>query len=151
LNGSAARSNGTKKDARRTPFCLPIPSWGARGHERLEEARQAPPRLSPHALRRTFASVMFALGEPIPVVMADGGWADPKVALTVYAHAMRRDDAEDAEDAALRALVEGSPIGSNGSSVESVPAPTEWRAPHKRRNPPYRRASGGWAVLGSNQ
>lgn len=38
-----------------------------RANERLEEAGQAPlPRLSPHALRRTFASVMFALGEPIP-------------------------------------------------------------------------------------
>jgi integrase len=76
-----------------------------RANEQLEEAPL--PRLSPHALRRTFASVMFALGEPIPVVMADGGWADPKVALTVYAHAMRRDDAE---NAALTALVEGRPL-----------------------------------------
>jgi hypothetical protein len=49
--------------------------------------------------------------------MADGGWADPKVALTVYAHAMRRDDAE---NAALRALVEGAPIGSNGSDAETA-------------------------------
>jgi len=48
--------------------------------------------------------------------MADGGWADPKVALTVYAHAMRRDDAE---NAALRALVEGSSIASIGSDAES--------------------------------
>jgi integrase len=88
----------------------------ARANERLDEAGQAPlPRLSPHALRRTWASVMFALGESIPVVMAEGGWADPKVALTVYAHAMRRDDAE---NEALRALVEGSPIGSSGSSVD---------------------------------
>ena len=91
----------------------------ALANERLEEAGQAPlPRLSPHALRRTWASVMFALGEPIPIVMAEGGWADPKVALTVYAHAMRRDDAE---NAALRALVEGSPIGSNGSSAGLTP------------------------------
>jgi integrase len=87
-----------------------------RANEGLEEAGQAPlPRLSPHALRRTWASVMFALGESIPVVMAEGGWADPKVALTVCAHAMRRDDAE---NEALRALVEGSPIGSSGSSAD---------------------------------
>jgi integrase len=79
-----------------------------RANERLDDAGQAPlPRLSPHALRRTFASVMFALGESIPVVMADGGWADPKVALTVYAHAMRRDDAD---NEALRALVGGSDL-----------------------------------------
>jgi integrase len=95
-------------------------------NERLDEAGQSPlPRLSPHALRRTFASVMFALGEPIPVVMADGGWADPKVALTVYAHAMRRDDAE---NEALRALVEGRPLSPcslpgrrSGSSLADEP------------------------------
>jgi integrase len=91
----------------------------ARANERLEEAGQAPlPRLSPHALRRTWASVMFALGESIPIVMAEGGWADPKVALTVYAHAMRRDAAE---NEALRALLEGSPIGSSGSGAASAP------------------------------
>ena len=89
-----------------------------RANERLEEADQSPlPRLSPHALRRTFASVMIALGESIPVVMADGGWADPKVVLTVYAHSMRRDDTE---NEALRTLVEGCPIGSNGSSADST-------------------------------
>lgn len=50
-----------------------------RANERLREAAEAPlPRLSPHSLRRTFASVMFALGESIPIVMADGGWADPR-------------------------------------------------------------------------
>lgn len=39
-----------------------------RANERLEDAGQAPlPHLSPHALRRTFASVMFVRGEPIPV------------------------------------------------------------------------------------
>jgi integrase len=89
-----------------------------RVNERLQEAAEAPlPRLSPHSLRRTFASVMFALGESIPIVMADGGWSDPKVVLTVYAHSMRRDDAE---NEALRAVVEGSPIGSTGSSVDSA-------------------------------
>ena len=90
-----------------------------RANERLQEAGEAPlPRLSPHSLRRTFASVMFALGESIPVVMADGGWADSKTPLNVYAHAMRRNEGE---NAALRALVEGSPIGSNGSGVDSTP------------------------------
>jgi hypothetical protein len=50
---------------------------------------------------------MFALGESIPVVMADGGWSDPKVVLTVYAHSMRRDDAE---NEALRELVDASNV-----------------------------------------
>ena len=50
----------------------------------------------PHSLRRAFASVMFALNESMPDVMADGGWADSKIALTVYAHAMRREPGENA-------------------------------------------------------
>jgi hypothetical protein len=62
---------------------------------------------------------MFALGESIHVVMADGGWCDPKVVLSVYAHSMRRDDTE---NDALRALVQGSPTGSNGTSADSTPA-----------------------------
>jgi integrase len=96
-----------------------------RANTRLEQAREAPlPRLSPHALRRTFASVMFALGESIPVVMADGGWPDPKVVLTVYAHSMRRDHAK---NDALRELVKGSKIGSNGSEPESAPAGDQMR------------------------
>jgi hypothetical protein len=46
---------------------------------------------------------MFALGESLPTVMADGGWAEPGTPLRVYAHTMRRDEDEHAE---LRALVE---------------------------------------------
>jgi integrase len=91
-----------------------------RANQRLEEADEAPlPRLSPHSLRRTFASVMFALGESIPAVMADGGWADSKTPLTVYAHAMRRDDGENER---LRALVEGA-------DVEGL-----WTSPHSERD-----------------
>jgi hypothetical protein len=66
---------------------------------------------------------MFALGESIPVVRAESGWSDPKVALTVYAHAMGRDDAE---NAALRELVEGSPMritGQDGAAGQQ-PAPS---------------------------
>jgi len=84
----------------------------ARADERLAEAEQAPlPKISPHSLRRTFASVMFALGESIPGVMADGGWADPKIVLVVYAHSMRRDDAENER---LRELVEGAVLAEKG-------------------------------------
>ena len=37
---------------------------------------------------------MFALNVSLPDVMADGGWADSKTPLTVYAHAMRREPGE---------------------------------------------------------
>ena len=80
-----------------------------RANERLQDAGEAPlPRLTPHSLRRTFASVMFALNVSLPDVMADGGLADSKTPLTVYAAAMRRDDGENGR---LRALVEGVQMG----------------------------------------
>jgi integrase len=62
------------------------------------------PKLTPQSLRRTFASVLYAIGEAPPVVMAEMGHTDPKLALKVYAEAMRR-DAEEVER--LRAPVEG--------------------------------------------
>lgn len=67
---------------------------------------------------------MFALGESIPTVMADGGWKDPKVVLTVYAHSMRRDESE---NDALRTLVNGESFGSFGSDadLESAAEATE--------------------------
>ena len=88
-----------------------------RANERLQEAGEAPlPRLTPHSLRRTFASVMFALNVSLPDVMADGGWADSKTPLTVYGHAMRRDDGENDR---LRALVEGIQVDGLGTSANS--------------------------------
>ena len=72
--------------------------------------------------------------------MAEGGWADPKVALTVYAHAMRRDDQE---NTALRgswkarklAVMAVAPILRRPSSKS--------RRPREARNRLYRRAPGG--------
>jgi integrase len=63
-----------------------------------------PDKLTPHSLRRTFCSLLYALGETPPVVMQDMGHTDPALALRVYAQAMRRDENE---TRALRALVEG--------------------------------------------
>jgi integrase len=62
------------------------------------------PRLKPHSLRRTFATVLYALGEAPPVVMAEMGHTDPALALKLYAQASRLSVAEKAQ---LRALVEG--------------------------------------------
>lgn len=72
----------------------------------LADAKQAPlpARLTPQSLRRTFATILYAVGEPPPVVMAEMGHADPGLALKVYAQAMRLDDAERAK---LRGLVDG--------------------------------------------
>jgi integrase len=63
-----------------------------------------PQGITPHSLQRTFASVLYALGEDPGVVMDEMGHTDPALALRVYRQAMRR--GED-EKQALRALVEG--------------------------------------------
>jgi len=51
-------------------------------------------RITPHSLRRTFASLLFALGEPHPVVMLEMGHTTAQMTLGIYAHAMRRSDEE---------------------------------------------------------
>jgi integrase len=73
----------------------------------LQGAGQAPlpERITPHSLRRTFASLLYALGESPPLVMAEMGHADPSLALRIYAQAMGRDEAERSK---LRGLVEGA-------------------------------------------
>ena len=60
------------------------------------------PHLTPHSLRRTFASLLYALGEPPTVVMAELGHVSPGLALAVYARAMSRNDDETER---LRAVV----------------------------------------------
>lgn len=77
-----------------------------RANANLERAG-APPLpagITPHSMRRTFASLLYALGENPAVVMAEMGHADPGLALRIYAQAMRRDDGEIER---LHALVDG--------------------------------------------
>lgn len=57
--------------------------------------------LTPHSLRRTFASVLYALGEAPPYVMAQMGHTSPNLALAIYAKAMDRRDGEPDRLAAL--------------------------------------------------
>jgi integrase len=92
-----------------------------RANETLSERDEAPlPRLTLHSLRRTFASLLYALGEPPTVVMAEMGHTTPALALNrnLYAQVMRR--GED-EKAALAAPVEGS----NGPMWADEPSKTE--------------------------
>lgn len=98
------------------------------GDARLAEAGSAPlpAGLTPHSLRRTFASVLYALGVSQPEVMAKMGHTDPKLAPSIYAQAMRRDEGEGDR---LRALIEAL-IGHQWG-----PAPIS--------RPPTQLASGG--------
>ena len=68
----------------------------ARADERLADAREAPlpNRLTPNSLRRTFASLLYAIGEDPGVVIDEMGHTDPGLALRIYRQSMRRDDDE---------------------------------------------------------
>jgi integrase len=53
-----------------------------------------PEGLTPHSLRRTFASLLFALGESPPYVMAQMGHTTAAFTLAIYAREMGRRDGE---------------------------------------------------------
>ena len=56
-------------------------------------ARRDLPRLppvSPHALRRTYISLMFEAGAPLPYVMHQVGHADARTTLEIYAQVQQR-------------------------------------------------------------
>jgi integrase len=77
-----------------------------RVNERLRLASAAPlPEGLTHSLRRTFASILVALGVDPAYVMAQMGHADPKLTLSVYAREMRRKDGDRERQ---RALVAGT-------------------------------------------
>jgi integrase len=63
-----------------------------RANERIVEhgrCEPLPDRLSPHALRRTFASWLVAEGEDPAYVMQQLGHTDPKMTLGLYAKALK--------------------------------------------------------------
>jgi integrase len=81
---------------------------------RLVDAGGAPlPKLTPHALRRAFASILVAAGRDPAFVMAQMGHTDPVLTLRVYAHVMRQ---APAEREALRVLVDGVEWGRMGTN-----------------------------------
>jgi integrase len=71
-----------------------------------------PTGLTPHSLRRTFASLLFAIGETPPYVMAQMGHTTPTLTLAIYARQM---DRRDGEPDRLRALVTGDQVAVGGS------------------------------------
>jgi hypothetical protein len=86
----------------------------------------------PHVLRRAFASLLYAIGETSPVVMAELGHTDPALALSIDAHAMRRDDGENGR---LRVLVDGVELGGLVTSHQSEAGIVQRVAQCRRRNP----------------
>jgi integrase len=92
-----------------------IPGKGTIGvaNKQLEEQGlpPLPAKLTPHSLRRTFCSLLYALGEDPGTVMDEMGHTHPALALRVYRQSMRRGEDEKAQ---LRALVEGEVLANSG-------------------------------------
>jgi integrase len=91
----------------------------ARAEELLDVAGETPlpAGITSHKLRHTFTSILFALGRDPVDVMQQLGHTDPKFTLRIYAHMMRRSDAE---RAALKALVEGAEWAPLGTKTETA-------------------------------
>ncbi|HUA10411.1 MAG TPA: site-specific integrase [Solirubrobacteraceae bacterium] len=90
-----ATSNGTRQDestVRRRVLARAV----ARANAKLrgEGTEPLPDRLTPHSLRRTFASLLFALDEPPPYLMAQLGHTTANLTLTIYARQMNRRNGE---------------------------------------------------------
>lgn len=87
-----------------------------RANVQLDEAAGIAPiseRVSPHSLRRTYASLRYACGDDPVYVAEQGGWADPSFPIKVYAKAVRRRERlsgahREAFDAALQWAAMGS-------------------------------------------
>jgi integrase len=58
----------------------------------LRAERDMPPlpKVTPHALRRTYISLMFEAGAPLPYVMHQVGHADERATLEIYAQVQQR-------------------------------------------------------------
>ena len=84
-----------------------------RANERREGAGLVPLRegLTPHSLRRTFASILVAIGDDPISVMEQLGHTDPKLTLRIDAQVMRRDKGERERLRALVAAADWAPIG----------------------------------------
>ena len=78
-----------------------------------------PVGLTPRSLRRTFASLLYALGHDPVYVMQQMGHTDPKLALRIYAQAMRRGEEEKAALTALVEAVDWARLGTKRGSASS--------------------------------
>lgn len=140
LRDELAAVRGRRQGAPQTAFVFPTATGGRMRAENyrkrvlkpavaLADKRRAgvdlpplPEKLTPHSLRRTFCSLLYALGEDPGTVMDEMGHTDPGLALRVYRQAMRRSDEE---KAALAAVVEGrvAPVW-HPDGLSSAPAST---------------------------
>jgi integrase len=138
---TTSRGGARTKDNVRLRILRPVL---ARAEELLEARGQASlaPGITPHSLRHTFTSLLFAIGEDPVSVMRQLGHTDPAFTLRAYAHSMSRDAGERER---LRALTDGDPgrvgevsIGSEKKRLDAAFG-AEFVAGNPNRRPPGQR------------
>jgi integrase len=98
----------------------------AAANVKLAKARIEPiAKLTPHSLRRTFASLLFAIGETPPYVMAQMGHTTAELTLAVYARQIGR---RDGEPERLKTLVQGAVMAEEMAETRE-PADDKERQP----------------------
>lgn len=105
----------SESNVRRRVLSRPVELADRRLADAGEEV--VPEKLTPQSLRRTFASLLFAIGEPPPRVMAQMGHTTPALTLAIYAREM---DRRDGEPERLKAPVQGldwAPLGTSRIEV----------------------------------
>lgn len=82
-------------------------------------------RVTPHSLRRTYASLRYACGDDPVYVAEQGGWKDPAFPMKVYARAVRRRERLSGKHReAFDQTIHWAAMGSGGEDVGSPAATT---------------------------
>jgi integrase len=115
--GTATGAKQSPSNVRRRLLAVAVDR--ANEHLAKRDAELLPEGLTPHSLRRTFASILIACGDDPAYVMAQMGHTTANLTLSLYARAMQR---RDGERECLRALVEGADWAQTGTSSAIRPS-----------------------------
>jgi integrase len=110
-----------RRETRQTPDNVGrrLKSAITKANVQLEAVGIAPisERVSPHSLRRTYASLRYACGDDPVYVAEQGGWADPSFPIRVYAKAVkRRERLSGAHREAFDAALDWAAMGSEADA-----------------------------------
>jgi len=101
---------------------------------RAEEGNPPFPRITNHTFRRTYISLLFAVGADPPYVMSQVGHEDARTTLNIYAQVLRRRDRTDVGEAFDRLMTDALP-SSLGAKLPSQGAMTRPNGPGHRALP----------------
>lgn len=117
-----ATSEGRKDNASNTRRRVVKPSVDAANVQLEKRGLATMAEVTPHSLRRTFATVLVSIGEDPAYVMAQMGHTDPAFTLKVYAQAMKDRSGERERIRALVNATDWAPLGTKpeigGASAE---------------------------------